>query len=152
MVPAEVSLRHVQVELQRAKPIIELFGLDVDASMLTEADLSIRVTGASRVDEEEYVVEMNFDGYRAIPPFVEFLDPETGEAGTLSAYPTCFHKHPCICARFNRKTYREHSGLHKKWQFSGWASNPGTEDIGGMLNHIFASINNHFGTYKGRRR
>ena len=152
MVPPEVSLHHVQVELQRAGSIVELFGLDVDTSMLTEADLRIRVSGASRVDAEEYTVEMRFDGYRPIPPFVEFLDPETGEAGTRSAYPSCFNDHPCICVRFNRKTYGEHSGLHKKWQFGDWASNPATEEIGGMLGHIFASINNYFGTYKGRKR
>ena len=150
MVPPEVSLHHVQVELQRAEPIVELFGLDVDSSMLSEADLRIRVTGASRVDDEEYTVEMSFDGYRVIPPFVEFLDPKTEEAGTRSAYPTGFHGHPCICARFNRKTYGGHSGLHKKWKFGDWASVRGTEDIGGMLNHIFASINDYLGTYKGR--
>ena len=152
MVPPEVSVHYVQAELQRAEQIVEAFGLDVDTSMLTEADLRIRVSGASRVDDEEYVIEMRFDGYRAIPPFVEFLDPKTGDAGTRSAYPTCFHRHPCICARFNRKTYGGHSGLHTEWHLGDWASNPGTEDIGGMLNHIFASINNHFGTYKGRMR
>ena len=67
MVPPEVSLYHVQAELQRAKPYVELFGLDVDTSMLSEKDLRIRVTGSSRTDEETYVVEMRFDGYRAIP-------------------------------------------------------------------------------------
>ena len=152
MVPAEVSLHYVQVELQRAAPIVELFDLDVDTSMLSESDLRIRVIGASRVDEEKYVVEMHFDGYRAIPPFVEFLDPETGEAGTRPAYPTGFHSHPCICAVFNRKTYGGHSGLHSKWKFGDWASNPATDHIGGMLNHVFATINNHFGTYEGRMK
>ncbi|MDE2654116.1 MAG: hypothetical protein OXI71_09925 [Gemmatimonadota bacterium] len=151
MVPAEVSLHHAQVELQRAASIVELFDLDVDASMLSESDLRIRVTGASCVDEEEYVVEMLFDGYRAIPPFVEFLDPDTGEAGTPAAYPSCFHTYPCICAVFNRKTYGQHSGLHKEWQYEDWTTNPATEDIGGILNHVYASINNHFGNYAGRQ-
>ena len=151
MVPPEVSLYHVQAELQRAKPYVELFGLDVDTSMLSEKDLRIRVTGSSRTDEETYVVEMRFDGYRAIPPFVEFVHPETDEIGVRSAYPSCFHDHPCICARYNRKTYGQHSGVHREWQFGDWASDPGTTHIGGMLNHIFASINNHFGTYKGRK-
>ncbi|WP_419167802.1 hypothetical protein [Candidatus Palauibacter sp.] len=141
-------MNHVRAELQRAEPFVKLFGLDVDTSMLTEGDLRIRVTGASRDDGERYVVEMLFDGYRAIPPFVEFVDPYTGEVGIRSAYPSCFHNHPCICAPYNRKTYGGHSEVHPEWQFGDWASNPGTEDIGGMLNHIFASINNHFGTYK----
>ena len=152
MVPPEVSLHHVQAELQRAAAIVELFGLDVDTAMLTEADLRIRVTGKSRADDEVYVVEMRFDGYKAIPPFVEFLDPTTGVAGTRSSYPSCFHNHPCICVRFNRKTYGEHSGLHREWRFEDWASNSATEEISGMLSHIFASINNYFGTYTGRKR
>ena len=150
MTPPEVSLHHVRAELERAAPIIELFRLVVDASMLSEEDLRIRVTGVSRVDEETYVVEMNFDGYRAIPPFVEFVHPETGECGIKAAYPSGFHTHPCICARYNRKTYRDHSKLHARWQFGDWSSDPGTEHVGGMLNHIFATINGHFSTYQGR--
>ena len=150
MTPAEVSLHHVQVELQRAGHIVELYGLDVDTSMLSQADLRIRVTGTSRTDGETYVVEMRFDGYRTIPPLVEFVHPDTGEVGVRSAYPSCFHNRLCICARYNRKTYPEHTGLHSDWHYGDWSSNPGTEDIGGMLNHIFASINNHFGGYRGR--
>ncbi len=151
MAPPEVSLYHVQTELQRAEPFVELFGLDVDTSMLSEGDLRIRVTGSSRVDGEIYVVEMRFDGYRAIPPFVEFVHPVTGEIGVVTAYPSPFHSHPCICARYNRKTYGGHSGVHSEWQYGDWASDPGTTEIGGMLNHIFATINDHFNTYKGRK-
>ena len=150
MTPPEVSLHHVQAELQRAEPIIQVFGLDVDASMISEEDLRIRVTGISRTEKETYVVEMRFDGYRGIPPFVEFVHPETGELGVRAAYPSCFHQRLCICARYDRKTYKGHSGLHSDWQYGDWSSEPGTEEIGGMLNHIFASINNHFGNYRGR--
>ena len=150
MTPPEVSLHHVQAELQRAEPIIQVFGLGVDASMLSEDDLRIRVTGSSRVDNEIYIVEMRFDGYRGIPPLVEFVLPGTEELGSRAAYPSCFHRRLCICARYNRKTYKGHSALHSDWQYGDWSSEPGTEEIGGMLNHIFASINNHFGNYRGR--
>ena len=118
--------------------------------MLSEVDLRIRVTGVSHVDKQTYVLEMNFDGYRAIPPYVDFVQPETGESGIRAAYPTGFNTQPCICARYNRKTYRNHSKLHPEWQYGDWRSDPGTEHIGGMLNHIFATINDHFGTYRGR--
>lgn len=150
MTPPEVSLHHVRAELQSAAPIIEVFRLVVDTSMLSQQDLRIRVTGASRVDKETYVLEMNFDGYRATPPFVEFIHPETDETGIQAAYPTGFHSHPCICARYNRKSYGNHSNLHAEWQYADWRSDPGTEHIGGMLNHIFATINNHFDSYRGR--
>ena len=150
MTPPEVSLHHVRAELEQAVPIIEVFRLVVDTSTLSEEDLRIRVTGVSRVDDETYVLEMNFDGYRAVPPFVEFVHPEMGESGTRMAYPTGFHPHPCICARYNRKTYRDHTKLHAEWQYGDWRSDPGTEHVGGMLNHIFATINDHFGTYRGR--
>ena len=150
MVPREVSLHHVQAELEQAEPIVKVFRLVVDSSMLSEEDLRIRVTGGSRVDEEKYVLEMRFDGYRAIPPLVEFVHPETGELGVRPAYPSCFHRHPCICTRYNRKTYQEHANLHSDWPYGDWSSEPGTERVGGMLNHIFASINDHFDSYKGR--
>ena len=150
MVPPEVSLHHVQRELARAAPIVDCFRLEVDASMLSEDDLRIRVTGVSRVDEETYVLEMKFDGYRGIPPFVEFVDPKTDALGVRSAYPSCFHDHPCICARYNRKTYQGHSDLHTEWHYGDWSSEPTTEGIGGMLNHIFARISGQVGNYKGR--
>lgn len=150
MVPPEVSLHHVQAELKQAEPIVKVFHLVMDTSMLSEDDLRIRVTGESRVDDETYVVEMRFDGYRAIPPLVEFVHPETGELGARAAYPSCFHDHPCVCARYNRKTYTAHTNLHSDWQYGDWSAEPGTERIGGMLNHIFANINNHFDSYKGR--
>lgn len=150
MVPREVSLHHVQVELKEAQPIVKVFRLVMDTSMLSEDDLRIRVTGASRADGETYVVEMRFDGYRATPPFVEFVHPETGELGVRAAYPSCFHRHPCVCVRYNRKTYAAHTDLHTDWQYGDWSAEPGTERIGGMLNHLFANINNHFNTYTGR--
>lgn len=151
MVPPEVSLHHIRTELEQAKPIVDCFRLQVDTSMLSQDDLRVRVTGASRVDSETYVVEMRFDGYRMIPPFVEFVDPSTGEPGARSAYPSCFHGHPCICSRYNRKTYQGHSGLHSDWHYGDWSSEPSTESIGGMLNHIFASINGHLDDYQGHQ-
>ena len=56
MVPTEVSLYHVQTELETSGAlIVELFGLAVDTAMLSEEDLRIRVTGVSRVDQEMHM-------------------------------------------------------------------------------------------------
>ena len=69
-------------------------------------------------------------------------DPLTHRASTTT---------PAFAHAITGKPYSQHSKIHPEWQFGDWASDPGTTDIGGMLNHIFASINNHFGTYKGRK-
>ena len=71
------------------------------------------------------MVEMNFDGYRAIPPFVEFLDPETGDAGTRSGIPHMLPQIiPASACVYNRKTYGEHSGLHKEVAVRGLGHQP----------------------------
>ncbi len=80
------------------------------------------------------------------------IDPKTGEAGTRHAYPNVFHNRPCICARFNRKTYPSHTGLHGEWKFGDWAEDGITDHLGGMISHIFASIDGrNRRTYTGRQ-
>jgi hypothetical protein len=76
---------------------------------------------------ELYVVEVRCDNYKEIPPFFEFIDPDTGENGTRHAYPkgtdSFFHESgPCICAPFNRKAYKAFAldGPHEEWNPVDW--------------------------------
>src|SRR5262245_37219860 len=55
---------------------------------------------------DPFVIEAKCDDYKEIPPFFEFIDPDTGERGTRRAYPkttdSLFHDSgPCICAPFS---------------------------------------------------
>lgn len=150
-VPPEVAHGYVVAELEQAQEVIQCLDLTLDTSMFGEANLRFRVSGKSRVDGEPYVVEFQCDGYRAIPPFVEFVDPRSGALGPKQAYPSCFHNHPCICARYNRKTYPDHSALHRKWSYGDWSSERETDHLGGMISHIWSHIHGYQGSYNGRQ-
>ena len=146
-----VSLECVRAELAEAGPMIHGLGLQLDSSQLRIDNLRFRVCGRSRVDEEPYVVEFQCDDYRELPPFIEMVDPNSDELGTKHAYPNCFHAKPCICARYNRKTYQGHTNLHPEWEFGEWAIDPSTDHLGGMINHVFSHINGFVGNYSGRQ-
>lgn len=149
-VPSSVSLECVEHELEEAESIIDGLGLELDRSMLSEDDLRFRVRGRSRVDGQTYIVEFRCDDYREKPPFIEMIDPDSSEAGTRRAYPNCFHGEPCVCARFNRKTYSGHTDLHSEWEFGDWADEPTTDHLGGMISHIWRYIHGLEGNYSGR--
>lgn len=150
-VPRDVSLAQVENELEEAEAHLGSLGLRLDTSMLTAEDLRFRIAGASFADGEPYIVEFQCDDYRAIPPYVEMIDPDSGEPGTKHAYPNCFHNRPCICARFNRKTYPEHTGLHGDWKYGDWATDGTIDHLGGMISHIWGHIHGHQGSYTGRQ-
>jgi hypothetical protein len=78
---------------------------------------------------EPYIVEATCDHYKEKPPLFEFIDPFTGERGTVKAYPrshdSFFHTSgPCICAPFNRKAYKDvvATGPHQDWNLGDWMS------------------------------
>lgn len=147
----QVSLAHVRRELSDAEGIITGLDLDLDTSRLTVDNLEFTIRGRSWVDDEPYVIEFRCDDYREMPPWVEMIDPDTREAGTPHAYADCFHKHPCICARYNRKTYGDHARLHRPWQYGDWGNDPQTNHLGGMISHIWSHIHGLQGNYTGRR-
>lgn len=139
-VQPKVSLAHVKRELDEARDLIEDWGLELDTSMLEEDDLRFRVKGPGP-NGERYIVEFRCDDYRELPPYVEFIDPDTGEAGVDRAYPDgVFHGTPCICARFNRKSYAGYSGVHSEWEYANWDQEAATNHLGGMISHIFRAI------------
>jgi len=91
-------------------------------------DLRLIVTMYSYTNEP-YIVEATCDDYKEKPPLFEFIDPFTGERGTVKAYPAShdsfFHPSgPCICAPFNRKAYKEvvATGPHQDWNLGDWMS------------------------------
>lgn len=152
-VSSEISLNHILRELKEASSFLEKTNIQLDDSMLHRDNLVFHVKIRASKDDELYIVEFRCDDYRHLPPYVEMIDPNTGEAGVKSAYPKdLFHPHLCICARFNRKTYQEHSGLHKKWNYGDWQNEVSTNHLGGMISHIYNAIQGRMNgkPYKGR--
>src|SRR6266851_406501 len=83
-----------------------------------------------------YILRGYLDGYKAIPPAWEFVDPDTGDEGTAAAYPEPPNPTPgggasvflktypprqrVICLPCNRLAYGEHQGPHREWTLANW--------------------------------
>jgi hypothetical protein len=112
---------------------------------------------------DPYIIEARCDDYKAMPPFFEFIDPDTGQHGTRRAYPkttdSFFHDSgPCICAPFSRKAYKAvvDTGPHNDWQFGDWQTSTANNvqwanasKLGDMLGLINTRISRP-DLYKGR--
>lgn len=143
-VDREVSRRIVEAELALAEPLARAQGWDVHEN-LEQLRFSVRMR--SRVDGEEYILEFLCDDYKEKPPYVEFVDPVTGERGVRSAYPRngngFFHGLPCICAQFSRKAYQEVGGPHSDWPMLNWANlRPEFSCLGDMVLLVQRLIDN----------
>lgn len=117
--PTEVVRLNFEEEFEKAKRRAALLGFELAGHVET---LRIRAS-FSALDGEKFILLGEFDDYKAMPPFLEFEEPDTGLIGTKRAYPkpgadSFFHGHPCICAPFSRKAYKE---VHKSdWSFANW--------------------------------
>lgn len=149
-VDPEISRQIVTEELAAMAPVADSYSWEVRADL---PSLTVTVKMKSRLDGQVYVVEARCDGYKAIPPYFEFIHPETGERGTARCYPadgSFFHSTPCLCVQWNRKAYRDHGGPHGDWVMANWASaRPGTTSLGDMIHLIQTQINRQ-GIYRGR--
>jgi hypothetical protein len=111
----------VEEELARCVPLQATFGWTMEWDPQA---LRVEVGLRSAVDGEPYLLRAVCDNYKAWPPFLEFLEPDTRRAGTPRAYPRggrgYFHSMPCVCAPFSRKAYTQCGGPHGDWQISNW--------------------------------
>jgi hypothetical protein len=130
-----------------------------EISPINEQSQVFTVKMRSPVDSEEYIVEIKFDNYKALPLRIEFIDPHTGEKGTRNAYPSSkgksgsfFHTLPMICHPCSRKAYAP--GPHAEWVLTGWQKNPqvgSLTNIRAILLAIYSRISN-VDEYGGRMR
>jgi len=149
-VDPDISRHIMQEELEAMAPLAASYGWDVVPDL---ENLTVSAEMKSAVDGQIYVVEARCDGYKALPPFFEFIHPEDGERGTHRCYPaggTFFHSTPCICVQWNRKAYQDVGGPHSDWKMADWmTSRPGTTTLGDMFHLIQREINNT-SQYRGR--
>lgn len=142
------QILHEEVEAMHAVASTFDWSISVDSEALT-----VTVKMHSSLDAEKYVIEARCDNYRSVPPYFEFIHPDTGERGTPHCYPadgSFFHPTPCICIQWNRKAYNSNGGPHGDWPMANWeAAKPGTTTLGDMFLQIQLRINKS-GAYKGR--
>ena len=146
-VPPTISNKIISEELKDCSDLCKL-----DCFEISDVDIENQtfvVKMKSKIDQEKYILKIKFGNYNEWPPFLEFIDPSTGEAGTRHAYPTCtdsfFHSHPCICNPCSRKSYGEYSAVHNDWNLIGWKQNPkvgSLTTLQAILRAIYSRINN----------
>lgn len=150
-VAQEISRDIIRAELNQTQPLVKTFGWVLEEK-LEQLIFTVRIR--SSIDNEEYVMEFKCDNYKETPPFIEFINPVTGERGTRKVYPKngngFFHSTPCICAQFNRKAYKEFGGPHGDWSIGNWINlRPEVSTLGDMITLIQRLINNR-NFYGGR--
>lgn len=158
-VDVEISRQHLREELALIKELAAThrWGIIPDYARLT-----VLVTMRAH-NGDPFIVEIRCDDYKQAPPFFEFIDPDTGEAGTRHAYPrtidSFFHDSgPCICAPFNRKAYQSvvPTGPHGDWNLGEWQNATANNTrwgnyskLGDMLGLIYTRLSRP-DLYKGR--
>ena len=96
-----ISRRIVEEEIQVMAPLIGSYGWEITSDL---DNLIVTVKMKSARDSEFYIIEARCDGYKGLPPYFEFIHPDTKERGTKRCYPadgSFFHPTPCICAQWN---------------------------------------------------
>jgi hypothetical protein len=153
-VDADISRRTIQEELEAMAPLIASYRWEVTTDL---PGLTVAIKLQSTIDSEVYILEATCDDYKELPPFFEFIHPETRERGTKRCYPADgsffwvqADKPPRICVQWNRKAYGVHGGPHSDWPMSNWMTlRPGMVVLGDFFHLVQRQINNKQ-AYTGR--
>ncbi len=158
-VDAEISRQHIRQELAS----VEQLATSCHWEVLADYASLVVLVKMKACTGDPYIVEARCDDYKEVPPFFEFIDPETGLRGVQRAYPktsdSFFHTSgPCICAPFNRKAYKAvvATGPHSDWNFGDWQTSMASNvpwanysRLGDMFGLIHTRISRS-DLYKGR--
>lgn len=144
----EISLERIKSELQKGRDFGDKCGWEY--SEIDEEQMCFTIRMVSPVDEQLFILRIQFDDYPEIPLYLDFIDPENGNLGTKHAYPkkerdSFFHPHPCICNPSSRKAYQGFSGGPHNWTMIGWQGNPQTgtlKNLEAILKAIYSRISN----------
>lgn len=160
-VDPRISATIVLKEIEDCQKDIDRYGWDIFE--IDNENQYFVVKMSSPVDGEVYILEIQFDNYKEWPLLIEFIDPQTGEAGSKKAYPqdgrkpglgNLFHSHPCICHPSSRKAHKGYSDVHKDWNPEGWQGYPqigSLTNIRAILQAIYSRISNPE-IYQGRMK
>ena len=151
-----VSLSIVKSELDKCRDNADKYGWEI--STLDEDMLSFKVKMISPIDKEIFIVSFKCDNYQEWPPYIDFVDPISGQEGVKNAYPLnsdgFFHPNILICHPCSRKAYGDLKGPHGDWNPIGWENHPKTgalKNIPAILLAIYERISQpEF--YRGRMK
>jgi len=152
----------VDAELKQCESLVIPGYLEISSYDTNTQIFTVNMT--SKIDNEKFILEIKCENYNEWPPFLDFIDPKTGEHGTHNAYPqsddSFFNKMQsagCICNPCSKKSYKEHGGPHKddaSWNLIGWKENPKVSSLTTLptiITAIYHRINDP-SKYKGRMK
>jgi len=149
-----VSLSIIRLELEKCREYAIKYGWEILA--LEEDALAFKVKLISPLDNNVFITSFKCDNYREWPPYIEFIDPDSGQEGLKKSYPLSsdgfFHQNALICHPCSRKAYGELRGPHGDWKLVDWENNPkigGLRNIPAILCAIYERISQPE-CYKGR--
>ncbi len=98
-VDINISLSILKSELDNCRTEADKYGWEI--SILNEEVSSFRVKMVSPIDKEIFIISFKCDNYREWPPYIDFVDPISGQEGIRNAYPLSsdgfFHQNILIC-------------------------------------------------------
>ena len=149
----EISLLTVKQEIEDADEYCKSYNINI--SSIDEINQRFTVLMRSLVDKEQYIIQFGFDDYPEKPYLIDFIHPETKEAGKPNCYPeggdNFFHPNGLICHPCSRKAYAGYTGVHSEWSMLSWRENAGgLKNLKGIIDCIFSRISDK--TYYKRRR
>jgi hypothetical protein len=118
-VPPAVTLETIKREVESVAGFAAAAGVTLDASALSESNLSFRVVFRNAKGDRFYA-EFDCRDFPLYPPTVEFTDAAGAVRGLAGLYPGGFHTMPCVCMRYNRKAYGDRGGPHGDWRLIDW--------------------------------
>lgn len=161
---ADVTRTVVEKQLADVRELAQTNNWEVEADL--EA-LAVEVRMQSPVDDEEYVIHLDCEGFDEKPPYVEMVHPETGEVGDYEAYfddrgknPNIIaygdgKKDPVLCHQYNRRIYEDDATPHGNWTMADWQSDAGNlttlGDIVADIYHRISDPERYQGRYDGQR-
>lgn len=158
-VDAEISRQHLREELVPMGDLAATYKWAIS----TDYDQLVVLVRMHAHTGDVFIVEAKCDDYKQVPPFLEFIDPDTGVRGTRHAYPkttdSLFHDSgPCVCAPFNRKAYKSvvQTGPHGDWTIGDWQTSTASNiqwanfsKLGDMFGLIYTRLSRP-DLYRGR--
>lgn len=154
-VSPEVSKVHLAAELERARPLLDAQGWQIEMLDDLRMRASIMAPPIGSAAPERFSYEFTFDNYREMPPMVDAVNIDTGERNTPKCFPTggrgYYHGNQRICARWSRNAYGLMSGPHGEWPIGDWAgADPKHNDVGSMLTLLRNLLFQPEAGYQGR--
>jgi hypothetical protein len=141
---ALVTRMTVEQEILEAKAYGEPLGWQFSDIEIDRCVFTVRLH--SSIDDQEYLVEFQYDDYPEKPYLIDFIHSRSNLKGQSSCYPkgktdSFFHPQGLICHPCSRKAYTGYNNVHADWGMAGWQQIAGgLTSLKNVLDAIYTRI------------